>query len=204
MRLAEIIDIIKNTELKQLIVGEQETQVYTLLNLALIDVYGRFSILKEDQRITMEDGRTRYHLLEECQSVIKVYGRIDKDDEIHELPINDINDVESVFTPEPYILHVPNPLDGDVLSVIQAVTPPFVTKENVNTLDFIIPPQFLEPIVNYVGYRAYISMNGDDNTESSSHYRRYIRSCNDVRLRGLTHYTITTNVKQTERGFPAT
>jgi len=196
MRLRSVLDIIKSTELKQLSIGEDDDAIISLLNLALIDVYSQFNILTEEQTITMEENKTRYPLNENSFSITTVYN-----EEGERLPLNDINNDLSVFTPTPYTLHVPVPVKGKRLSVMLTVAPPFVTASNIDTLDFIVPPQLLEPLTTYVGYRAYISMNGDQNTENSSHYNRYLRSCNDVRKRGLLHYSIMTNTKGTERGF---
>ena len=207
MRLAEIVDMLKNTELKQIVVGENEDQVLSLLNLALIDVYARFNILQEEQLITVTEGRTRYTLQDNSQKVLQVFFRNTTTDPLlgtdgfKEVPINDINCDESVFTPQPYILHIPNPEPGRIYSIIQTVTPPYITKENIDSVDFIVPPQLLESIMNYVGYRAYKSMNGDEQTELSSYYRAYERSVKDVLKKGLVHYTILTNRKLNDRGF---
>ncbi len=202
MRLSDIVTILKNTELKQIIIGEDDDQIISLLNMALIDVYGRFNILQEEQVITLVAGKTRYNLQNNLQRVLQVYAKTDPQNDKHEeIPINDINDDRSVFTPQPYILHVPNPVDATEISVMLSVTPPWVTRANIDTVDFVIPPQLMEPIVNYVGYRAYISMNGDEATESTAHYKRYSRSVNDVEKRGLVHYSILTNTKTTDRGF---
>jgi len=196
MRLRSVLDIIKATELKQLSVGEDDDAIISFLNLALIDVYSQFNILTEEQTITMEKDKTRYPLSENSFSVTTVYN-----EEGERLPLNDINNDLSVFTPAPYILHIPVPVEGKRLSVMITVAPPFVTSSNLDTLDFIVPPQLLEPLTTYVGYRAYISMNGDQNTENSSHYNRYLRACNDVRKRGLLHHSVMTNTKATDRGF---
>ena len=201
MRLNEIIEILKDTELKQIIVGEDDDQVYSLLNLALIDVYGKFDMLQEEQIITMQDGVFRYRLQDNSQRLLRVIGKTEKDCDPEELPINDSNNDKSVFTPQPYILHVPKPIDQEILSCIISVTPPIVTKSNIDTLDLIVPPQLLEPIVNYVGYRAYLSVNGDNAYEHSAHYQRYLRSIQEVYQRGLTHFSILTNTKTTDRGF---
>lgn len=202
MRISEILQILRETELKQIIIGEDDSKILSLLNLALIDVYGKFNILQEEQLIKVTEGKMRYRLQDNSQRVLQVY-RHDERSEPFELPLNDINSDNSVFTPQPYILYVPKPKEGTTLSVMQSVTPPFITKANMSTVDFVIPPQLLEPIVNYCGYRAYISMNGDDQTESSSHYRRYLRSMKDVQVRGLVQYAITTNSKAVNRGFPS-
>ncbi len=202
MRLLQIVELLKHTELKQIIIGEDDPQILSLLNLALIDVYARLELLQEEQLITMVANKTRYRLQDNSQKVLQVYGFFyDQQDEAEEMAINDINNDTSVFTPQPYVLHVPNPYDGKTLSVMQVVTPPFVTAGNIDTLDFIVPPQLLEPISNYIGYRAYKSMNGDEKSEQGAHHRRYLASIEDVRRMGLVHYSIMTNLKLVNRGF---
>jgi len=207
MRLIEIVDILKNTELSQIHLGEDDSRVLSLLNLALIDVYSKFAILQEEQLINVSEGRTRYRLQDNSEKVLQVFTRNIKldpltgNDGFDEIPLNDINCDDSVFTPEPYILHIPNPDFGKVYSVMQVVTPPYITKENILTLDFFVPPQLLEPIVNYAAYRAYKAMNGDEQTEIGSHYRAYMNSCKEVLRKGLINQSIQTNTKLTDRGY---
>lgn len=207
MRLTEIIDVLKTTELKQIVVGEDDAQVYSLLNLALIDVYARLAILQEEQVINIVAGQTRYTLIPESQKVLQAYYRdTDKgvagDDQYCEVPLNDINCNESVFTPQPYTLHVPNPKAGRIYSLMHLVAPPYITTSNIDSLMFNVPPQLLECITNYAGYRAYKSMNGDEATEISSLYNAYERSVNNVLKRGLVNNGMLTNLKGNQRGFP--
>jgi len=207
MRLREVYDILKNTELKQISLGEDEDQIIALMNLALIEIYGRFAILQEEQLITVVPGQTRYRLQDNSQKVLQVYFRNIKiepltgEDQFYEVPINDINNPESVFLPQPYVLHIPNPVDGRVYSVMQIVTPPYITKENIDTVDLIFPPQFLEAFVSYVAYRAYKSINGDERTEIGTHWRMYQTACNEVYKKGLVQESLLTNLKLEQRGF---
>lgn len=207
MRLKQIYDILVKTELKQIVVGEDEEQVIALMNLALIEVYSKFAILQEEQIIRTTAGVTRYNLYDKSQKVLQVFFRdmnenpANGDDSFCEVPINDINSDDSVFTPQPYILHVPNPKDGGVYSVMQVVTPPYITKENIDTLDMNIPEQYLEPILYYAAYRAYKSMNGDQQTEISSHLQTYMAACNEVYKKGMAEASMMTNLKLSNRGF---
>ena len=208
MRINEILSILKDVELKQIIVGEDDNQVIALLNMALITVYGKFAILQEEQLITVVPGKTRYPLQANSQKILQVYFRnlntepLMGEDAYMQVPVNDINDEESVFTPQPYILHIPNPVDGREYSIIQVVNPPWVTKDNKDILDFNIPPQLLEPIVNYAAYRAYKSMNGDEQTEIGSHYRAYQVSCQELLKNGLmNNQSVMTNMKSVNGGF---
>ncbi len=207
MRLQQIVDILVSTELKQIVTGEDDAKVLSLLNLALMDVYARFAILQEEQLINVVAGKTRYRLQDNSQKILQVYLYDDGDkhgninDNWKEVPINDINCDYSIFTPQPYVVHIPNPVEGRKYSIVQLVTPPYITASNIGTTDFTVPPQLLEPIVNYVAYRAYKSMNGDEATEIGSHYRAYENSCKNVLKRGLLNSTIITNLKLTHRGF---
>jgi len=207
MRLKEVYNILKDTELKQIVLGEDENSVIGFLNLALIEVYGKFAILQEEQVLTMKENKTRYRLRDDSQKVLQAYMRdlsknpLNGDDAFIEIGINDINDDESIFTPQPYVIHVPNPAVGRVYSILQIITPPYITKENIDSIDFIIPPQYLSAILSYAAYRAYKSMNGDERTEISSHYRAYNEACKEVLRQGLANYSITTNTKMIKRGF---
>jgi len=207
MRLKEIFDILRCTELKQIIIGEDEDQIISLMNLGLIEIYGKFNILQEDQTIYIKEGVTRYNLVDNSQKVLQVFCRnvhddpLRGEDKFEEIPLNDINDDRSVYTTQPFLLHVPNPDKGMVYSVIQVVTPPYITKENIETLDINFPPQFLDPLVNYIAFRAYKSMNGDERTEIGSHWRAYMMSCDEVYRKGLAQYSVLTNIKLNDRGF---
>ena len=75
MRLREVYDILKNTELKQIVVGESEDQIISLMNLGLIEIYGKFAILQEEQIINITPGQTRYRLQGNSQKVLQVYYR---------------------------------------------------------------------------------------------------------------------------------
>jgi len=207
MRIREIIDILMNTELEQINIGEDEKRVISILNLALIEVYGKFNILQEEQIITIVPGQTRYHLQDNSQRVLQVYWRnlninsTPGEDAFVEVPLNDINCDESVFTPQPYVLHIPNPENGRIYSVMHSVTPPYLTPANIDTVDFIVPPQYLEPVLHYAAYRAYKSMNGDNKTEISSHLQLYVQSCDEVYRKGMVNYSVLTNTKLEDRGF---
>jgi len=211
MRLRDFYNMLKDVELKQIVVKNQDDQIYTMMNMALIDVYSALDILQEEQVIVLEENVTRYRLLDKCVRVLEAYRKFTKNDSpcfedsrlypgSCEIPINDENNELSIFTPQPYILHVPNPREGDILSLIESVEPPYVTNSNIDILEFMIPPALMEPLLSYVGYRAYLSKNGYGQ-EAMAYYQRYMNSINTIKQRGLTHRGIMTNLKLSNRGF---
>jgi len=207
MRLNTIVHLAKTTELKQIIVGEDDEQILSLLNLALIEVYAKFAILQEEHTINIEEGRTRYRLPPNVQKVLQAYVRniikdpLNGEDGFEEIPLNDINSDKSIFTPQPYLLHIPNPDLGKIYSIMTIVAPPCITKENIDTIEFFVPEQYVDPILHYMAYRAYKSMNGDQQTEIGTHLQAYMSACDEVYRKGLAHTPMMTNIKLTDRGW---
>ena len=207
MRLSEIVHIAKITELKQIVVGEDEDQVIGLLNLALIEVYGRLNLIQEEQIIPVHSGQTRYLLQDNSLRLISVFTQ-DGD----ELPVNDPNDNRSIYNPTPFELHVTEPhmRGGDEspydkpltrMSVLMSTTPPYVTKANIDILDLVVPTWALESILSYMAYRAFLSMNGDQQSEAGSQAARYEKSIKDIYNRGFLNQGVLTNLKSEAGGF---
>ena len=206
MRLQEIIHIAKITELKQIVVGEDEDQVIGLLNLALIEVYGRLNLIQEEQIIHVLNGVSRYSLQENILRMISVFSQ-----DGEEIPVNDPNDPRSIYHPTPFELHVPEPAVFNAesiykkpltrLSILMSTTPPYVTKENVDSLDLIVPTWALEAILSYMAYRAFLSMNGDQQSEAGSQAARYEKSIKDIYKNGFLNQGVLTNLKAEIQGF---
>ena len=207
MRLRQIFDILKNTELKQIVEGEDDNKIVAFMNLAIVEVYSKFNILQEEQIIYIVADQTRYKLQDNALKILQAYYRNTTQDPLlgndafTEVPVNDINCDESIFTPQPNTLHIPNPIEGRVYSLVIVVEPPWITLDNIDTLDFFIPQQYLEPILAFAAYRAYKSMNGDMNTEIGSHLQNYMRACTEVYKKGMATTPLMTNTKLTERGY---
>jgi len=207
MRLREILHIAKTTELKQIVVGEDEDYVLSLLNLALIEVYGKLNLIQEEQIIPINPGQTRYLLQDNTLRILQAF-----DQDGNELPINDPNDPRSIFHPTPYELHVTEPnvvTAGESpynkpltnISLIISTTPPYIAKDSIDLVDLVVPPWLLEPILAYMAYRAFLSMNGDQNGESASQFQRYMATMNAVVQSGYLNLGVTTNLKLNEKGF---
>jgi hypothetical protein len=157
--------------------------------------------------IEIKPGVTRYMLPENALKVLQAYYRnvkkepLNGEDQFIEVPIDDINHPESIFVAEPNALHIPNPEDGRLYSIIMVVYPPLLTEDNIDTVDIFFPPQYIDAFVSYVAYRAYKSIDGDERTEIGTHWRMYQNACKELYKKGLVHTTAMTNLKAIERGF---
>jgi hypothetical protein len=64
-----------------------------------------------------------------------------------------------------------------------------------------LPPQYIEALFNYVGYRGHGSVTGDIKTENNTHYMRFEKSCNTIEAMGLILTEDLVSYKFGNRGF---
>lgn len=106
----------------------------------------------------------------------------------NKLPLNDINEDLSVYTPSYRSIQVPYPQD-DITYAVQyrAKHPPIrytdaLEPENV---EIALPNSLHEALLLYVAYRAFSSKGGDQGVEGNDYWQRFERSCEKVNEYGL-------------------
>jgi len=195
MTAQDVINLAKNSELKQLAVQNDDLAVLGYLNLGLLELYKRFPLEEAEAIITLRDGKTSYKLdgtdpdvsmntAKELLVIAGVFTTIKEGNEtwVVELTINDESDMSGVDTPSFNTIEVPAVKTGARISVIYRVTPAFLT----SLTDILpLPPQLLEALLHYIGYRGHGSVKGGINAEDQSHYIRFENSCKRVLLEGL-------------------
>jgi len=208
MTAQEVIDLAKNAELKQLAVKDDDLAVLGYLNLGLLELYKRFPLEEAEAMITLRDGKTAYKLdgtdadvaIDANKELLMIAGAYELDDKGLPIPvvINDEDNMLSINTPSYNVVEIPAVAAGVLISVIYRVTPKFLTA----LTDVVpIPPQLLEALLNYIGYRGHGSINGELKTENQSHYVRFENSCKRVVLDGLITTDDLISKKFHNRGF---
>ena len=73
------------------------------------------------------------------------------------------------------------------ISVIYKPAPTWLVyiDETSLTQKIPIPPQLIEPLLHYIGYRAHGSMDGNIKAENNTHYMRFVASCDRIEQLGL-------------------
>lgn len=189
----DIINIAKYGELQQLEVKNDPEAIMTYINLGLIEIYKRFNIDVKEQLVDLKDNVTMYKLNSDCMQVVEVYDELGK-----EVPLNDETNVLSVMTPSYNLIQVPMPETGATLAVMYYANHSKVTNVNdgVN-----IPPQLLEALLHYIGYRGHGSMDSLINTENNTHYMRFEASCAKVKSLGMLTKDNILNTNFEDKGF---
>jgi len=171
----EVIDLARNGELKQLAIKTDVDAVIGFINLGLLELYKRFPIETKEFIITMVNGVGEYSLPSDFMWIVSAYGEVPINGTqitVNQLPINDETDPLSINTVAWNKVQIPSGVTGEYVSVIYVPSPVPVTTLTL-TDPLPIPDQFIEALLNYIGYRGHGSVDGKINTESNTHYQRF-------------------------------
>jgi hypothetical protein len=132
--------------------------------------------------------------------VIKIMQVIDQEGTI--LVLNDVECEDSVYTPQPNLLQLPKPVDGQVLAIeYQARHPKLEFDDPCQEIDL---PFVLEgALTSYIGYKAYSHMNGQENAAKAMELMQLFEAiCTEVEAKDTVSQTRTTTLtKFHARGF---
>lgn len=202
-------------------------QVISFINLAMVELYKKFLLLEKNVTIQLLPNILEYELTYDhavsnpapvdedlpryimdvgyntpfTEDVLQIHSVYDLNFE--EIPINDLNERTSVFTPFDNVLQVPYPDQGDYLDLIYHAYPKKIdlqlsdpTAEQVR-----IPAQLLSALLAYVGFRAHISLPAGDKSKATEHLSRFTGICNEIRLLGTLNQANLSNLKLKDKGW---
>jgi hypothetical protein len=188
MLVNQIIDLAASSELRQLAVRTDADAVIGFINLGMLELHKRFTLKSEEAIITLQDGKTLYTLdgidpdvdITNAENFLIAIECYDESGEV--VPVNDDNEPLGIMTPSYNTIEVPNVTEGERLSIIYRSSVPFAT----STVDnIVLPPQLLESLLHYIGYRGNSTVSADSKAENNTHYTRFEQSCKRVLDSGL-------------------
>lgn len=217
MTVQQVIDLVKMTELKNAASIKDDTEaVLSYINLALIEIYKRFSLQTDEVIITLGVNGdinhpytmisdTIYQMPSNYMYLISAYEEIPVDqfyDEntVKEIPINEEDNFYSVNTVSWNRVQIPATIDGQYISLIYSVIPPYYT---LNDLDSVIPIpiQMLDIMLAYIGWKGYSSID-PSRPENVAYYQKFETACNIAREYGVqTADDMFMNKRVYDRGF---
>ena len=220
MLVSEAVTLLKNTELKQLSVANEPETVLGYINLAILEIYKRFSLWQDEATITIVDGTLLYTLDGNDSNV-----SIDLSDhnmlmtekvllngtEIYEkdtkLVINDYtNNDSSVFIPQYHQIKILTPVEdetpyivGDTLKVLYRAAPIFLVSE---TQAIPLASQFFEALFNYVGHKGHGSIKTSPDSDDNMYLKRFEVSIKRISMNGLVAQDDLTSEKFDNNVYP--
>ena len=185
MTVAEVIELAANSELSNLPVRDDNAAIVGFINLGLIELYKRFPLHIKEQIIDLVDDTEIYNLASDCMWLTAAYGEMPEGMEgVNILPINEEDNPRSVNTVSWSQVQIPANLDGDSISLIYVASPTLVNAGNLD-VELPLPPQMVEPLLHYVGYRAQAALDGNIQAENTTHYTRFEQSCQRIKDEGM-------------------
>ena len=220
MTVREVVDLAQNSELKNIAVGRENATVIGYINLGLIELYKRFPIETDEVVIRLGDpsdpcyiSDTTYKMPNNYMGIIAAYDE-QPDDSVsmigNQIPINEEENPESIMTMGFNKIQVPAAPYGAYISIIYSAGPSLIISSSlldssgnfINDADIPLPYFMMEPLLHYIGYRGYLSLNADVNTDNNTHYMRFDASCRRILELGLlTGDDVDASIRFIDKGF---
>lgn len=200
MTIQETIDFAKRGKLKNSNIVNNDAAILDTINLGLVELYKRFPLKVDEAVITMRNGKTEYKLDgtdpdvsmpvgSHFMWIVAAYQEVEDPYEVTYTPITvqiAVNEEEnplSVQTVAWDTVQFPVVSEGAYASIIYVAAPDMFTAADFNdTLP--LPPQMLEPLMEYMCYQANSTLDAEIDTDK--YYQRFEASCSRIELRGMT------------------
>ena len=186
MTVRQVIDLAKASELTGLPAASKDETVLGFINLGVLELYKRFTLSVEEWLIALEDGQSYYTAPEDFMWVIAAYGEVGMDSvqEVNVLPVNEEDNPLSINTVGWNKVQVPLSVTGAYVSIIYAATPEVYSVTDMDkTVN--IPPQMIEALLAYIGWRANSTIDTGIQTEDTVWYNRFESSCSRLEVKGF-------------------
>ena len=199
MTIRQAIDLAKSGKLKNSNIVNDDAAILGALNLGLIEMYKRFPLRVDEAIITLRDAKTEYKLDgtdvdvslptgSRFMWVVAAYQEVeDAIDEnkvtTEQIPVNEEDNPLSVQTVSWDTIQVPVTNSGAYISVIYAAAPDLLVAGDLDDA-LPLPPQMLEPLLEYMCYQANSTLDAEIDTDK--YYQRFEASCSRIEMRGMT------------------
>jgi len=221
----ELSNLAMSNDGNGLIRDQDKPKVLNAANEALLLLHSRFILSAKDIWIQLKKHITYYHvdvrfaesnILTSAENdfyikdlmgdpfigdVIKVLNVFDEYE--YELPLNDVEHPSSVFTPQPRMLQVPNPVDGALYNVVYQAKHPLLVLNAELDQEIDLPDVLHAALKAYIAYKVYSSMNTQEATvKAAEHLNNYEGICKNATEYDLVNTsTYSTNIKFDRNGW---
>lgn len=201
-------------------------QIVQYANDGLLRLFSRFILKEKEVIIEQTEHVINYHLRREfavssnssavrhryildddrapfVEDVIKILEVYDEDG--CQYVLNDKDNTKSLFTPRPNTLQIPAPVNEAKVSILYQARHRLLDDrpEHILNQEIEIPFFFENALQNYIAYKVYSDMNGQENIiKGDRNLAAYEAICLDAEARDLVNQTFqTSHQKLEQRGF---
>lgn len=197
MTIQDAIDLAASTKLKNIAVAKDTAAVLGYLNLGITELYKRFPLRVDEAIVTLKDNKTEYKVdgtdadvsmpaNSQFMWLVSAYQEVE-DTETTEfdtvlMPVNEEDNPLSLQTVAWNTVQIPLSITGAYVSLIYVATPAYYTIGDL-TEQLPLPPQMIEPLLEYIAYQAKSSIGTVQDTALA--YQEFEASCSRVEMRGM-------------------
>lgn len=197
MTLQNVVDMAKYGELNNLSLKTNNEAIISYINQGMIELYKIFPLSTKEIIITLgEDGTVDnpyikvsddiYTLPNDFMWITAAYDEVPEDslDIVSIIPINEEDNPFSINTINYNQIQVPVTVTGAYISIIYVSAPPAYTVSDLNT-EIALPPQMVEPLLLFVGYKGHMAVSGVINSENDAYLLKFRNSCDQIKYLGM-------------------
>lgn len=200
MRMTNIIKLARSGELDDLSEKSRtDEKIVGYLNRAVIELYNKYPLSVNEAIVTMVDNKHVYQL-DGTDTNVKVNGAnivpytvmqvTSVYDEVGQLPLNDITDAFSVYTPTYDSIQVSKAEYGGYLSVMFREAHPWIdfidAGDGVATdTEIRVPRTLLPAVLNYIAFLAYDRLDEVQVVKAEKYLMRFKEGCHEAEMNGL-------------------
>jgi hypothetical protein len=176
------------------------TQLIAVINAGLNQLYIEFFLRSEEHYIELREQTTTYKLHSDYK-IEEVY-----DEDGVKLPLNDVTEDLSCYTPAYNKVQVPYPEDNMTISVQFRATHPRIVYTGLATFDpadveLELPNSLKDSLVYYVASKLLRPMGGERVVEADNYFQLYKDSVRVIKEEGLEVQGETLGSKFEDRGW---
>lgn len=186
MTVGQVIELAKVSELNGLKIAENDAALVGFLNLGMLELYKRFTLKTEEYLITLDSGVSIYTMPSDYMWIIAAYGELDvrSGDFVNLIPVNKEDDPSSINTCAWNKIQIPVNTQGAYISIIYVAKPVTYTIDDLDE-EIDLPPQMIEPLMAYIGYKGNATIDSGVQTEDNAWYVRFDSGCNRIKQESM-------------------
>ena len=186
MTVGQVIEMAKVSELNGLAIGTNTAAVLGFLNLGMLELYKRFSLKTEEYIIELDNTISIYTMPADYMWIVAAYGELEErsGELVNLIPINEEDNPGSINTCAWNKIQVPVNTTGAYISIIYMAKPPVYTLSDLD-VEIDLPPQMIEPLLAYIGYKGNSTVKSGPQTEDNIWYVRFDSNCNRIRQESM-------------------
>ncbi len=216
MLVSEVVNLLIASELKPLSLAniggdyrnqEQEENLLSIIgmiNMAYLAIYEKFALLQKEFILSEIKNNKTYDLPNDFSYPIAAAmedgTQVSLNNE-RKVTVDDIDYNLSLMFPEPFLCLVKgeDPNGQTEVSLVYCAEPRKVSEPHDNIK---LTSVFMSALMAYVGYRAYLGIDGHIESTNNTFYLRYLAACKTITTEGLTSSdNLNSNIKLEERGW---